>query len=175
MKRTACAFTGHRPEKFPWKCNEEDERCIKLKTALSNQISELADSGVTQFLSGMCRGCDIWAAVSVLELRRTNPKLKLHCILPCTTQADVWSDSERELYYQILGQVDSIVYVSREAHKSCMLERNHFMVEHADVLLAVCGNVDERRGGTAATVRYAKKAGKKIILLDPITLSAACL
>ena len=73
MKRTACAFTGHRPEKFPWKCNEEDERCIKLKAALSNQISELADSGFTQFLSGMCRGCDIWAAVSVLELRRTNP------------------------------------------------------------------------------------------------------
>lgn len=175
MKRTVCAFTGHRPEKFPWKDDEADSRCTDLKAALAAQIAELADSGVTDFLSGMARGVDIWTALAVLALRDKNSKIKLHCILPDTIQADQWSDSEQETYYQILKQSDSIVYVSREPHKSGMMDRNHFMVDHADVLLAVCGNVDERRGGTAATVRYAKKAGKKIILLDPITLSAAYL
>ena len=175
MKRRSCAFTGHRPEKFPWKDDETDSQCIALKAVLIAQIAELAGSGVTDFLSGMARGVDTWTALAVLALRDKNPKIKLRCILPDTTQATQWSDSEQETYHQILKQADSIVYVSRESHRNSMMDRNRFMADHADVLLAVCSNIDERRGGTAATVRYAKKAGKKIILLDPITLSAACL
>ncbi len=49
-----------------------------------------------------------------------------------------------------------------------MLDRNHRLVESADLLLAVYNG--ERRGGTAATVRYARKAGRKVIILNPITL-----
>ncbi len=52
-----------------------------------------------------------------------------------------------------------------------MMERNRFMVDHSSILLAVCKNTNERRGGTAATIRYAQKSGKEIILLDPLTLS----
>lgn len=55
-----------------------------------------------------------------------------------------------------------------------MLEWNHFMVDHADMLLAVCDNTTVRRGGTAATVRYARKMGKKIILLNPLFLEIIC-
>lgn len=31
MDKTACAFTGHRPHKFPWKGDEADLRCVALK------------------------------------------------------------------------------------------------------------------------------------------------
>ena len=48
-----------------------------------------------------------------------------------------------------------------------MLERNRFSVEHADILLAVYNG--EWRGGTAATMRYAQKMGREIIVIDPIT------
>ena len=171
VKRSSCAFMGHRPSKFPWGYNESDSRCANLKTALSAQIAELANSGVTDFLSGLSEGVDIWSAISVLELRKENPALKLHCVLPCTGQADKWSDSARELYDWTLDQADSRIYVNREPTRNCMMERNRFMVDHAEVLLAVCKNVSERRGGTAATIRYAQKSGKEIILLDPLTLS----
>ena len=167
MKQIVCAFTGHRPSKFPWKYNETDSRCVALKSALAEQIKLLAETGVTQFLSGMALGVDIWSALSVLALREKNPALKLHCILPCTTQADKWTISSRDPYHSILERADSIVYVSRDYHKNCMLERNRCLVEHASTLLAVYNG--EWRGGTAATVRYAQKMGREIIVIDPIT------
>lgn len=164
----ACAFTGHRPAKFPWKYDEADSRCIALKSALAEQIRLLANAGVTQFLSGMAEATDTWSALSVLALREENPVLKLHCILPCREQADKWTASSRDLYRSILERADSIVYVSRNYHKNCMLDRNRFLVEHASFLLAVYNG--EQRGGTAATMRYAQKMGREIVVIDPATL-----
>lgn len=167
MLENCCAFTGHRPSKFPWKYDEADSRCVALKAVLAEQITTLADAGITQFLSGMAEGTDTWAACAVLALRKKNPALKLHCILPCKTQAETWSISAWELYYSILDQADSIVYTSRDYYKNCMQERNHFLVEHTSTLLAVYNGV--RRSGTGATVNYARKMGREIIVIDPIT------
>ena len=168
MNKISCAFTGHRPSKFPWKYNETDSQCVALKAVLAEQIRLLTDAGTTQFLSGMAQGADTWSALSVLALREKNPAIKLHCILPCREQADKWSTSSRDLYRSILERADSIVYVSREYHENCMLDRNRFLAEHASFLLAVYNG--ERRGGTAATVRYAQKMGQEIIVIDPDTL-----
>lgn len=172
MLTKCCAFTGHRPRKFPWKYNEADSRCVALKAVLAEQIAALADAGVTQFLSGMAEATDSWSAMAVLSLREKNPVIKLHCILPCRTQADKWAASSQERYHSILDQADSIVYVSREYHRNCMLDRNRFMVEHAAILLAVYNG--EQRGGTAATMRYAQKMGREIIVIDPITRLVTC-
>lgn len=168
MKSKRCAFTGHRPHKFPWKYDEANSRCVALKAKLTEQITKLAENGVTDFYSGGADGVDCWASLIVLELRQKNPALKLHLILPHEGQADRWSEPAQERYHWILGQADSVEYVSQEYYEGCMLDRNHRLVEAAEVLLAVYNG--ERRGGTAATVRYAQKRGKKIIILDPILL-----
>ena len=128
MLGKCCAITGHRPQKFPWKYDETDSRCVALKAVLADQIIAL---------------------------------------LPCKEQADKWAASSRDLYYSILDRADSLVYVSRAYHKKCMLERNRFLVDHAAALLAVYNG--ERRGGTAATLRYAQKMGREIIVINPIT------
>lgn len=169
--KTVVAFTGHRPKKFPWRYDELDPRCVALKAVLTEQITALADAGITQFLSGMAEGADVWSALSVLALQEKNPKVKLHCILPCREQADKWTASSQDLYRSILERADSIVYVSRAYHKNCMLERNRFLVDHASALLAVYNG--EWRGGTAATMRYAQKLGREIIVIDPITCAVS--
>ena len=138
MKRKICAFSGHRPSKFPWRYDETDKRCIKLKSALAGQIASLVDcDGVTDMLVGGAEGADMWAALTVLSLCEKNPALRLHCILPCRGQSDSWSASAREQYQGILDRADGVFYMHREYRKGCMLERNRFMVDHADMLLAV--------------------------------------
>lgn len=147
MIERCCAFTGHRPKKFPWGYNEADIRCVTLKKAITEEIVKRVDAGYTDFLSGMAEGTDTWAALAVLALKKENPALKLHCVLPCE------------------GQADEIVYVNREYSKNYMLKRNRYLVDHAACLLAVYNG--EQRGGTAMTVRYARKLGREIIALNP--------
>ena len=96
MDKTTCAFTGHRPRSFPWKYDETASGCILLKEVLTEQITALSDSGVTDGFSGMALGVDLWCAQIVLDLQKKNPALKIHCVLPCEGQADGWSDSARE-------------------------------------------------------------------------------
>lgn len=165
----SCAFSGHRPNSLPWGYNENDINCLKLKQILSCQIKQLVQTGYTSFLSGLAVGSDTWTAQAVLALREENPQLKLHCILPCKNHADKWPAAAQERYRAILAQADSIVYTSRTYHKDCMLERNRFMVEIASLLLSV---YDERRqrSGTGAAIRHAQKLGRKVIIIDPISL-----
>ncbi len=58
IRKTSCAFTGHRPSKLPWGYDETAEGCVRLKAALAAQIAALVDGGVTDFLSGMAQGLD---------------------------------------------------------------------------------------------------------------------
>lgn len=53
-----------------------------------------------------------------------------------------------------------------------MIDRNHRLVESAGLLLAVFNGA--RRSGTGATVNYARKLGRKIIVIDPLTRSVTC-
>ena len=165
----ACAFTGHRPHKLPWRGDEAAPACVALREVLTAQIDALVRNGYTEFLSGMAEGTDIWAAQAVLTLREKYPMMKLHCILPCFDQSAKWAASSRKRYRSILEQADSIIFVNRENEKNCMLERDRFLVSYASVVLAVYNG--EKRGGTAATVRYARKLERELIVVDPATLA----
>ena len=47
-----CAFTGHRPQHLPFGMNENDERCVKLKEELKEQIINLIEAeNVTHFIT----------------------------------------------------------------------------------------------------------------------------
>lgn len=167
IRRKACVFTGHRPQKLPWRYDETDERCAMLKSVLAQQIRRLVDGGIVDYFSGMAEGTDLWFSQAVLELRESHPNIKLHCFIPHKGQAEKWSAAAQEQYRAILEQADSIIYVSREYHKDCMLERNRLMVGFADVLLAVYNG--EYRGGTAATIRHAQKYNLDCFIIDPKT------
>ena len=128
------------------------------------EIERLAAAGVYHFFSGMALGVDLWASQMVLDLRSTYPNLILHCILPCERQEVKWPEKKQEVYRDILRKADSIEYISQEYYNGCMLDRNRKLVSSSEILLAVYNG--EQRGGTAATVRYARQAGREIIIID---------
>ena len=164
-----CTFTGHRPKSFPWGYDESAPGCVLLKEVLAAQISALAEQGVTDFLSGMAQGVDLWCAQIVLDLKKKNPALRLHCVLPCKGQESKWTASSQERYHSILAQANEVVYVGQEYSSNCMLKRNRYLVDHSSILLAVYNG--SFRSGTGMTIRYAQRLGKEIYTLDPVTRS----
>jgi uncharacterized phage-like protein YoqJ len=162
-----CSFTGHRPQRFSFGFDEEHTDCIKLKLVLSQEISKLIENGVTEFLSGMALGVDVWGAEIVLALRDQGKVVRLVCVLPCESQADKWSASDRDRYFTILEKADDVLYISRHYTETCMRGRKIYIADHANIVLAVYDG--ERQGGTAQTVRYAHMQGKPILIIDPAT------
>ena len=171
MNYVACAFTGHRPSKLPWKDDETSPLFLRFRETVEAKVDALAKSGVVNFLSGMAEGADLECAEIVLALREKNPAIKLHCAVPFIRQAEKWTASSRERYGAILSQADSVIYVSRDYTPNCYRERNRLMVDFSAMLIAVYnGNA---RSGTGMTVRYARKLGREIFVIDPTLLQVA--
>lgn len=165
MKRSeACCFTGHRPEKLPWKYNENDARCTALKSALKEAIEKEIESGAKLFFTGMALGTDIWAAESVLEIKKTHCSIKLVAVVPYANQSERWSDEWKERYRAVLKSADHTVLLQQDFSKGCLHARNRYMVEHSARLIAVYNG---EPGGTSYTVDYARRAGLKLTIINP--------
>lgn len=168
MTKKICAFTGHRPQNLPFRFNEQDERCVLLKRRLREEIEkQITENGVTHFISGMALGTDIYAAEIILEIKRNNSSITLEAAIPCEEQAVKWREKDRERYYTVLEQCDKETLLQKHYSADCMLKRNYYMVDSADVLIAVW---DGSPSGTGKTVRYAQSCGKLIVQIDPNTL-----
>lgn len=168
MSIMACAITGHRPMKFSFGYDEKDEKCIRLKLVMAQQINALIKGGVSLFYTGMALGTDLWCTEIVLEMKRKYPNVRLTAVLPCETQANKWSTEQRERYFNTLAECDDVITLNARYTRQCMLERNRYMVDHANYLLAVYDGGG--KGGTAYTVRYAREKKREVIVIHPDTL-----
>lgn len=157
-----CAFSGHRPEKLPWGSNELDPRCTALKIQMEKEILALQARGIDWFLCGMARGTDLMFAQLVVELKKTRP-LTLEAVLPCRAQERQWDPKEQLRFRWLLDRCDEITCLEDAYSQGCMLRRNRYMVDRADVLLTVFdGN---GKSGTGSTVAYARQQGREIVPL----------
>lgn len=163
--KKVCCFTGHRPQSLPFGFNEQDERCVKLKRLLREEIErQITEEGVTHFISGMAIGVDMYAAEIVLDLKAKYPHITLESAIPCETQAVKWPSVLRERYYLIASKCDKETTIQRHYTADCMHRRNRYMVDCSDTVIAVW---DGRPGGTGKTVAYAEAKGKIVILINP--------
>ena len=164
-----CAFSGHRPQSLPFGYCESDIHCLLLKQELEKTIIKLiSNNDVTHFITGMALGEDMYAAEIVLNLKSQYPSITLECAIPCETQAAKWSEAYRNRYFRIAANCDKETMLQKHYSKDCMQKRNRYMVDHADVILAVWNGSPS---GTGMTVSYARATGKPVWILDPNTLS----
>lgn len=148
--RQCCCFTGHRPEKLSRPAEE-------IKADLDKRIRAAVAEGFTVFITGMSRGVDIWAAETVLRLIEAGLPLRLICAVPFQGFGRNWTADWKERYARILAAASAVQYISAGYSPSCFEARNEWMVDHAQLVIAVYGG---GRGGTRNTIEYAwrKKA-----------------
>ena len=161
-KTEICAFTGHRENKLPWRGNEDDARCLRLKQAIFDAVEAVYRGGVRHYVCGMANGCDFYFAEAVLALRGEHPEVTLEAAIPCEGQSARWSAAQRRRYDRIVAECDCYTVVQQAYAPGCMQRRNRYMVDAASVLIAAYNGSP---GGTRSTLLYAMRQGLQIIEL----------
>lgn len=163
MKKTCCC-TGHRPKGFPFKYGIDTPKHNAYLQTLEQKI-ELAIThyNVTNFISGMALGADMDFAQTVLKLRQKYP-ITLECAIPCPNQTLKWDSADKLRYESIMELADEINLISERYTPECMLNRNRYMVDNSELVIAVFNGIP--KGGTWYTIKYAVYKKKVIELIE---------
>ena len=158
-----CCFSGHRPEKLAQKGNINSPQIRRLISMLYFEIEDAIENGYTNFITGMARGIDLWAARYIYEKRVKNPNLKLICAIPYDGHGKKLRSSEKWEYDNIVASADKVYILEDKYTQNCMQNRNRFMVDNSSKIIAV---VDNYRSGTGQTINYALRKGIDVHIID---------
>ena len=147
---SSVAVTGHR-------VLGKNFDAAKLERTLRALIAEGSDT----FYCGMALGFDSLCCEMLQRLRGEFSVRVIACV-PCADQASRYGEREKRRYDRLLAACDDIVVLHSRYENGCMFERNRWMVDRCDVLVAY---LEAPRGGTFYTVNYAKKREKRIVFL----------
>lgn len=168
-----CAITGHRPARFKWKYNENNNGCKRLKKRMRDQFVLLYEQGVRQFWVGGALGVDMWAGEILLRLKEQPEysEIKLMVALPFENHDADWDErSKKRMEFLIRHSSKTVVVGKKEQRPEVNFrQRNEYMVDQADCLLAVYDNDRSIRSGTEMTVNRAKAKGLEIVFIHPDT------
>lgn len=161
--------TGHRPNKISNQLYNIESDLSKIYIQFfKNYIMDICEKHPCRTIhcrSGMALGIDTLFAVAVLSLRKYKFPVELECCIPCANHSSMWQQSSVDVYNLIVKFADQVTFVSNKPYNNhCMQDRNVYMVNQANLVLAVW---DKTSGGTANCVRYAKSLGKHIDIVAP--------
>lgn len=179
-------FTGHRPDKL-YGYDLKNDKYLKLNKLLEILLEEkILNEGYDTFISGGALGFDTVAFLSVKNLKKKYPNIKNIIAVPFENQPLKWSSKDINLYNWMKSVADEVVFVDSLEnynmtntdvgifHKDKLMIRNEYMVDNADLLIALWDG--KNKSGTANCVRYAKhKLYKPTIVINPSTLEVSFL
>lgn len=166
LKRTTICFTGHRPKDLNgYEAKDNRELLWTLQREIIRSIEE---DGVTEFINGVALGIDQWAALIVINLKRTYSEIRLVSAVPCLEHNNKWLPESKKIWQYIINNSDEVVQITNEKYTpSCMQKRNVYMVDRADKVLSVWNG---NPGGTGNCIKYARSKNKEIKNVNPLTL-----
>lgn len=144
------AITGHRPNKIP--------DTLWVAQAL---FAAYAEVGAEHVIQGMAAGVDLLSAKCAYL-----SGIPFTCAKPWKGHTPRKEDEPQ--YAQALKYAQRVVNVTEYEEfpgNWCYQKRNEWMVDNADVVIAVW---DGSRGGTHNCYKYAEKVDKPIYLIDPL-------
>lgn len=165
IKANSICVTGHRPKTMGWGYNINTKKWLALQDKLK---SILLASGCRDAWTGMALGVDTVFARAVIDLKNQGLPIRLHAAIPFPGQESKWlSDSVAE-YRAILSRADETVMVNDGPYAGWkMFDRDKFMVEHADMVIAVWNGSNS---GTGRCAGYASSLKKPVFRIDPASI-----
>ncbi|MCR5803192.1 MAG: DUF1273 domain-containing protein [Clostridia bacterium] len=151
-----CCFTGHKPEKI-----KEDIDVIKAN--LRKEIMKAIDLGYDTFISGMADGVDVWAAETVLDIKKEKDDIKLICAVAYNGTEKNRTPEKQEKFHDILRRADGTEYMNRKYAPWVFFARDEWMIDRASYVIAVFNGT---RGGTEHTLKYAAEKERKIVYVN---------
>lgn len=152
------AITGHRAE--------------KLTRPFDDYLEVITDTlfvlGPSYMYQGMASGADLIAAFAAFQ----TGKLPYEAVLPYAGHRNMMkSDFWRDMWdgaAKYAGRVEVLSDSMTYPGHWCMHNRNKYMVDHADHVLAIWDG--SQSGGTWNAVKYARSQGKPINIIDAVDL-----
>ena len=179
MYETCCLIGPGPHELFPFDRAKAYERSsyIPLRDELRKRIAQLCEIGVETFLTGGAQGTAQLAFWAIHYVKKEYPYIKNVVCLPFETYGDEW-DSDGAFgkadRAKIRDMADKVEILSEGTPNASdvprlLSERNQYIVEHADLVLAVSMAREFLKGSddTAESLRLAKKQDRKIRVIHP--------
>lgn len=150
-----CSITGHRPKYFGFNYDENTQGFRDLQCSIEKLLRYLIKHNITVFYVGMALGSDIWSAEILLKLKSEFKNIKVNAVIPCKTQSERWSYSQKLRYDYIISHCEEVIYISDNYTNDCMLKRNDYLVKSCDVLMSIWNG--DLNTGTGYTVQKARE------------------
>lgn len=171
MESKSCSVIGQRPSRFRFGYKENNAGCKRLKKRLRDQFVSLYGQNVRRFYVGGCIGVDQWAGEILLQLKEQPefPDIELILIEPFPNHDAQWDEWHRKRQILLRSSCTDHIVVGASPQRRSFVARNRYLVDHADVLVAVYDNDRTVHSGTGQTVLYAEREGVPVVFIHPDT------
>ncbi len=154
MTSLTLAATGHRPDKLG---GYNTTTLLRLQSIATKALTAAVHThDIYRVISGMALGWDLAIAQAALDIG-----LPLIAAIPCPQQPAKWSPDLILKWKQIKDQAKEVHIISPTYTPECMQRRNIWMINNADVVLALFNG--KQKGGTWNAVQFAIQTEKPII------------
>ena len=151
------AGTGHRPDKLG---GYGDDVLRRLYNFALLRLRELEP---TKVISGMALGWDTALALAAIRLG-----VPLVAAIPFDTFHSQWPQASQDRFWKIVEAATTVHVVCPPGYQARKLqERNEWMVDRCDVLLALWNG---SAGGTANCIGYARRRLQATGLFPPVQI-----
>lgn len=173
------AFTGKRPKQLHgYNSYKEYE---PLVSQIKHKLKKYADiakkkNEPLKIVTGGAQGIDQLAFWAANNLKTQGYDIIQHVCIPFTRQPSQWRTTGpfgQEDYYKMLALADDITNLEdlHDANIYALYNiRNAYMIDMADMVIAIALESDCLNGGTGNAVKYTLQKSKIIQGIDPFTL-----
>ena len=169
-ERKICAVIGHRPMRFAWGFDEEDDGCRKLKLELAQQVAALRQQDVTRFAVVADYGVGLYAGEIINVMRESDAGLELLVVTPHEEYATKWTPQLRERYFDLIINNTELEPASLRKTAICEYQAYQRIVNEAGLILAVYDSTSTRGDVIDMAMAYAEQQRRDALLIHPDTM-----